>query len=84
LIGIDSFIRVENCRGLKTAAGFGVIVLLNWASIAGGKKGVSVMVGVSVIAGVSVIVGVSVMVGETVMVYVSVMVDVGGMVDVGV
>ena len=67
---------VENCKGLKTASGFGVISLLNSASIAGGTYGVDVIVGVSVTEGVSVMVGVKVIVGDNVMVGIVVMVGV--------
>ncbi len=75
---------VENCSGLIAAAGLGVIVLINRASIAGGRKGVDVMVGVSLIAGmvvivpVTVMVGVSGLVGKSVPVGVPVSVGVGG------
>ena len=75
---------VENCSGLIAAAGLGVIVLINRASIAGGRKGVDVMVGVSLIAGmvvivpVTVMVGVSGLVGKSVLVGVPVSVGVGG------
>ncbi len=65
-----------NWSGLKTALGFGVTSLLNNASIAGGIKGVGVMVGVSLTEGVNVIVGVSVIVGERVIVGESVIVGV--------
>ena len=72
-----------NCSGLNTAAGFGVTLLSNNASIAGGMNGVGVIVGVSVTAGVYVIVGESVMVGDRVIVGESVIVGVNEAVGEG-
>lgn len=68
----------ENCSGLKTASGLGVIKLVNWVLITCGSSGVLVYKGVGVIVGVSVIVGVKVIVGVNVIVGVRVIVGEGG------
>jgi hypothetical protein len=72
-----------NWSGLITALGFGVTLLSNKTSIAGGMKGVSVIVGVSVTAGVNVIVGLRVIVGERVIVGLRVVVGVSVIVGDG-
>ena len=59
---------VVNCSSLKIAFGLGVTSLSKKTSIAGGMKGVGVIVAVSVVDGVFVIVGLSVIVGESVIV----------------
>jgi len=63
---------------LKITVGLGVIVDKNFASIAIGMEGVSVIEGVFVMVGVAVMEGVMVMVGVSVMVGVMVMVGDGG------
>jgi len=72
-----------NCGSLKIALGLGVTLLSKRTSIAGGMKGVGVIVAVSVVEGVFVIVGLSVIVGESVIVGLRVMLGVNVMVGEG-